>query len=309
MPASRDERFVVIGSIIFDPYSFIPNRLRNNDEKEKITDNGLEALFFFEDLGVRRKAVIMLGGHEGGIPSWAGDEERIQELVRYGFVVLSLAYYRTAHLPMSLERIPLEYFESAFAWLAGQSGVIPDDYAIVGESKGGELALLLGSRYPQIQAIAAIVPSFVVFQGIPNGIPRSLKPKSSWSYKGLDVPFVPFDLSITLLRNALTHKFLNTHQKALRNSQRVSQAAIPVENIRGPVWLASGRQDEQWPSTSMCEEVMRRLDEHHFEHHHEHTSYDYGHKVIRVDACWRAIVDFLKKNFDTRVETESRSRE
>ena len=36
-------------------------------------------------------------------------------------------------------------------------------------------------------------------------------------------------------------------------------------------------KDEQWPSTRMCEEVMKRLEQKEFSHYYEHISYNGGH--------------------------------
>ena len=44
----------------------------------------------------------------------------------------------------------------------------------MGVSKGGELSLLLGSYFPEIKAVAAYVPSSVVFQCVSTQLPSHL---------------------------------------------------------------------------------------------------------------------------------------
>jgi hypothetical protein len=81
--------------------------------KQEVTDNGLIADLFTGDTAQPRKAIIMLGGSEGG-KSWCRIKRPIELLVQKGYSVLSLAYFKAPGLPNSLEEIPLEYFEKAF---------------------------------------------------------------------------------------------------------------------------------------------------------------------------------------------------
>jgi hypothetical protein len=115
--------------------------------KSEVAENGLVADFFTDPSVQPSRAIIMLGGSEGG-KSWSRVRRPIALLVQRGYSLLSLAYFKSEGLPSSLEEIPLEYFEKAFDWLSTQTGIVPDQYAILGGSKGSEAALLLGSRYP-----------------------------------------------------------------------------------------------------------------------------------------------------------------
>ncbi len=140
---------------------------RRNDDKKEVAENGLVADLFSDVSAQPRKVIIMLGGSEGG-KSWSGITRPIELLIQRGYSVLSLSYFKSEGLLNSLEEIPLEYFEKAFDWLSTQAGLVPNEYAILGGSKGSEAALLLGSRYPQVKAVIAFSPSSVVWQGIPS---------------------------------------------------------------------------------------------------------------------------------------------
>ena len=91
--------------------------------KRKVIANGLVADLFY-DGDQPRKAIIMLGGSEGG-KIWSGIRMRRpgELLVQRGYAVLSLAYFKDQGLPGTLEEIPLEYFEKALAWLSAQPGI------------------------------------------------------------------------------------------------------------------------------------------------------------------------------------------
>src|SRR5262245_15234960 len=164
-------------------------------------------------------------------------------LASRGYVVLSLAYFRRNGLPQELRDIPLEYFKRALDWLAGQPFVDPTRIAVMGASRGAEAALLIGSTYPQVHAVIAVSPSNVVVASC-----CSDRFADAWTLNG----------------------------------SPVRRAEIPVENIRGPVLLLSGRDDGVWPSTKSAEPIVRRLKDHHFAYPVTNLSFpDAGHALIR----------------------------
>ncbi len=130
--------------------------------KQEINENGLVADLFTDASIQPSKAIIMLGGSEGG-KSWSRIKRPIALLIQRGYSVLSLAYFKSECLPNTLEEIPLEYFKKAFDWLSTHPGIVPDEYAILGGSKGSEAALLLGIRNHQVKAVVAFSPSSVVW--------------------------------------------------------------------------------------------------------------------------------------------------
>ena len=263
-----------------------------------IRADGLDGDFFKRASDKPQKALILLGGSEGG-KSWNAHTDFIQELVSQGFCVLSLAYFGTEGLPSQLRSIPLEYFSRAFHWLSTQKEmVIPNDYALVGVSRGAELALLLGSRCPEVKAIVAIAPSSVVFPGPPTGMLDALRGQhSAWSLNGHELPFVSVPYSWTTLRGMLTGKRTRMFENALQNAGLVTQAAIPVEKIQGPILLASFTRDEIWPSTFMSEQIMQRLRDNGFRFHYAHNAYDAGHSNWSIKSCRAKIITFLREQF------------
>jgi acetyl esterase/lipase len=139
----------------------------------------------------------VLGGSEGGLLG----EGVAATLARRGYAALALAYFGTRSLPSELVEIPVEYFAEALRWRRLRPDEADGDrVALMGGSKGGELALLLGATYPEdIRAVVGYVPSGVVYQGVsfdPWYYVRGVR--SSWTSRGKSVPFVdaspgPFD--------------------------------------------------------------------------------------------------------------------
>jgi uncharacterized protein len=267
--------------------------------KREVIENGLVA-DLFTDVDQPRKVIIMLGGSEGG-KIWSAIQVRrpMELLVQRGYAILSLAYFKAQSLPETLEEIPLEYFERAFAWLSSQSGIIPDKYAIIGGSKGTEAALLLGSRYPKIKVVVTFSPSSVVWQGIPKRrFDLGKAVKSSWSYQGKGLPFLAYPTPISKMA-LLTLRLRKIHEEALQDRVRLENAAIHVENIQGAMLLISGKRDSLWPSTDMSEQIKMRLKTKEFKYHYEHLAIDTSHNGLIINrACWRMVFDFLKEYYD-----------
>jgi hypothetical protein len=226
---------------------------------------------------------------------WSNATNQIVEFVNEGYCVMSLAYFGADGLPNDLRGIPLEYFAKAFHWLSTQENVIPNDYALLGVSRGAELALLLGSRYPEVRTVVAIAPSSVVFPGPPKGLLDALRGQhSAWSFGGKEVTFVPIPFSWTTLRGMITGKRTRMFEKALQKKKAVEAAAIRVENIQGPILFVSFSRDQVWPSTWMSSQMMQRLRDRGFRFHYEHSDYDTTHSNWSFEPCWAKILDFLR---------------
>lgn len=203
---------------------------------------------FYPPLGSPKKlGVLILGGSDGGIPS-----RRAKWIAENGFPALALAYFKTKRTPEYLDMIPLEYFDQPIEWLRKSKHTQGGKIVVIGESKGAELALLLASRKSEISGVVAFVPSAVVFQGIPKDY---WPPRSSWSYMGGPIPFVPYDLSNLPDPNNV----LSIYRNSLKQQEAVRRALIPVNKIKGPILLFSARDDHMWPSVEMSDVIMRTL--------------------------------------------------
>lgn len=225
-------------------------------ERVDVRENGLVGVLFTPKSKNSLPVIITLSGSNGGL-----SESRAKLLASNGFAVLSLGYFGVDGLPSNLQEIPLEYFETAFAWLKEQPNIDSSHVGLYGVSRGAELSLILGSFFPSsVQAIAAIVPSSVVYGGL------SETPVNAWVYEGqpilpsAPVPQTDFKNGIgqTSENPANTrHSFL----EGMKDEVAFGAAAIPVENIRCPILLIAGGDDQMWPSDIYAEQIMNRLKE------------------------------------------------
>lgn len=223
----------------------------------------IHGVLFLPNTQDRRPGVLVLGGSEGGMPT-----RKAAWLASRGYVALALAYFRYDGLPDQLEEIPLEYFGTALAWMIGRPEVLADQIAVVGTSRGGELALQLGSMYPQIKAVVAYVPANVRYPGCCGDFRVP-----AWTWQGQPLAFV--------------------NPRLAPGDSRSMPAAIAVERTHGPVLLISGGEDGVWDSTLMASAVIDRLKRAHFPYPCEHLKYPHaGHRAGRPEIvpAWHGAI-------------------
>jgi esterase/lipase len=268
-------------------------RYYSNPEAELLCDtldvNGLKGFLYYPE-GKNRSypGIILLSGAQGGLEKWLA---RI--IASHGYAVLALAYFNYQDLPENLVEIPLEYFEKAIEWMKTNEHVTKDRIGLVGGSKGGELVLLLGSKYDVFRVIVAWMPAAHVWQAI------SLSPQSSWSLNGQGLPYVPYGYTQEDMENLQTGKLTSYrlfYHLGLQNADEstISRAVIPVENIRASILLVSDTDDQSWPSSEFCNMIMQRLAENNFKYGMEHIcTQNGGHTAFLPD-----LIPDLNRNFN-----------
>ncbi|MFN3668788.1 MAG: acyl-CoA thioester hydrolase/BAAT C-terminal domain-containing protein [Brevundimonas sp.] len=233
----------------------------------EIRDPGLVADYFSADpASSKAGAIIVLGGSEGGLN---GSRNLARRLAAAGFDALAVSYFGEPGQSARLDRVPIEPVVRAREWLEARPAP-GEAIALLGVSKGAELALLTASRDPAIRAVVAAVPSNVIWQGIDmTGAPTG----GSWTADGVELPYTPYDLSQGF------NGVLRLYEVSLASAP--SEAEIPVERIAGPVLLVSGQADGLWPSTEMANRIEGRLRANGFRHAVTHLAYpDAGHAAF-----------------------------
>jgi len=210
----------------------------------------------------RHPGVLVVGGSEGGQPT-----RRAAWLASHGYTALALAYFHFEDLPPQLESIPLEYFQHALEWMIGRPEIGHTRVAVVGTSRGGELALQLGSMFPGIAAVVAYVPGNTRHVACcrENGGP-------AWTWEGRALPYL-------LPRLA-------------GNPAVVASATIQVEHTSGPILMISGEADRLWRSWEMADDVVSRLKSHHFAFSFQNLKYrGAGHHAGRQEIipAWHGL--------------------
>jgi dienelactone hydrolase len=236
-----------------------------------VRERGLVATAYYPPGPGPHPAVIVLPGSQGGLP---GPGAHAGGLASRGYVILALAYFNAEGLPPVLQNIPLEYFATAVEWLKAQPAVDAARVGVLGTSRGGELALLLGSTYPAaFRVVVANVPSSVTWFGQGDD-----SDTASWTLNGQALPHMRSQFTAADLSLSGRDRFL----KRMKDDEAVRRAEIAVERIGGPLLLFSGKDDQVWPSDLFAARVVERLKAHRFAHPVEHYNYENaGHMMTR----------------------------
>lgn len=257
-------------------HSFEMYYLSTDVERIPVKDGRLRGVFFRPKAPAKYPGLMTVSGSGGGV-----SEPKAALLAANGYAVLNLAYFNYEDLPEDLVNIPLEYFDEGLTWLQKQDGVATGRLAVIGTSRGGELALLLGSRFPKVKAVVAYVPAHVVVGGFSQDPKRWALP--AWTFEGKPIPrFEPKldEEEARKVREANPENGSPYWRLMLKDQEAVKKAAIPVEKINGPVLLISGKDDRTWPSAEMAEEVAKRLNNAMHAHAVWHLPYDdAGHLI------------------------------
>lgn len=243
-----------------------------------VRERGLVGTFFHVRSGDAHPGLLVVGGSEGGLV-----ESQAALLASRGYAALALAYFGLDGLPQSLCEIPIAYFGTAIDWMRRHPAVDTDRMGVVGWSKGGELALLLGATYPEIRAVVGYVPSGIVFFGLGRDWRRFRR--SSWSLAGRPIAFARMRIGTASIREMIRRGPVSVavfYREALRDKAAVARSAIQVEKIQGPVLLVSGGDDRVWPSAELAQMAIARLARHDHPYPFVHLTYEgAGHLIGR----------------------------
>ncbi|HEX5693032.1 MAG TPA: acyl-CoA thioester hydrolase/BAAT C-terminal domain-containing protein [Arenimonas sp.] len=223
--------------------------------------------------GAPRPLLVGLGGAEGG-NSWTRDYWQVQRdrFQQQGYAFLALGYFGLPNTPETLDRIALEGIHEAIRNAQQDPAVNVQCVILMGGSKGAELALVLASRYPDIDAVVALAPGDTVFPAHTDAMTTS-----SWSHQGEPLPFAPIPWAATW--DLVTGNIHAVMERALAD-ESAAAAAIEVERIAGPVLLVAADEDEMWPSLRMSRRMMQRLDDAGFAHPRELIAVEGDHAAV-----------------------------
>ncbi|MDB5947258.1 MAG: palmitoyl-CoA hydrolase, partial [Ramlibacter sp.] len=205
--------------------------------RREVREDGLVGTLYLPAGPGPHPCVIVLNGSGGGI-----NEPRAALYASHGYAALALAYFKAPGLSDYISNTRLEYFETALAWVHRTLKPAHGFVALSGQSRGGELVLLLATLFPEsVSAVVAYVPGAVVHCAQNACDPALGREGPAWLFRGrplVDVwqdnrtaSWAPWDSGPEPRRH--THAILT----ALDDADAVARARIAVEKIRGPVML------------------------------------------------------------------------
>ena len=239
--------------------SFTQRLAADGVTRQDVREEGLVGTLYLPPGPGPFPAVMILNGSGGGI-----NEPRAALYASRGYAAFALAYFKAPGLSDYISNTPLEYFQTGLRWLRKKVQPKHDFVAISGQSRGGELVLLLGATFPEeVSAVVAYVPGAVVHSGQNACDPKIGREGPTWLLGGKPIPHVwennrtatwaPFD------EGPAPHRHEKAILTALQDPDAVARARIKVEDIQGPVMLLSGTDDGSWPSSIYSKMVQDKL--------------------------------------------------
>lgn len=250
-------------------------------ERREIRDEGLVGTLFTPAGEGPHPVVTVLYGSGGGI-----NEPRAAMLASRGYQAFALAYFKAPGLSPYITETPLEYLETGLRWahreLSPKNGFV----AVSGQSRGGELSLLLGATYPElVSAVIAYVPGAMVHGAQGAGDPaRGGWQGVTWTRGGVPLEHLWNNNKAVHWHpwggDAPPTRHHSVFFEGLKDRELAARARIPVEKIDGPVLLISGRDDRAWPSSLYSKMVVSTLRRHNHPHPVRHLDFDdAGHAI------------------------------
>jgi len=191
--------------------------------------------------------VLVLAGSSGRL-----DVGRADVLAAAGATALALRWFGGSGQPSVPCEVPLETFTDAIDLLAPEC----DRIAVLALSYGAEAALLTAVRDHRIDAVVALAPTDVAWEGQHqyDDDPH----RSKWTWRGEPVPFVPLDRTWASKSPTPSFAPYYEHSRATADPAIVDAATIPVELFRGELVLVAGGDDQVWPSVPAARAISSR---------------------------------------------------
>lgn len=212
-----------------------------------------------------RPVVVILHGADG-------DDEAQRRfgpiLARMGYAAVGLPYYspnwgdygpppQFPDLPGSFLDIRVDQLADLREALRAMPGVDVERFGLFGASKGAEFALIAASRYPWIDSVVAYAPTDVVWEGWGLEVVEAEGTRSSFSFGGQALPFMPYKGFVEGLLAGPAADLRAIHENGrAEHPEKEAEARIPVEAYADALMLVAGEKDAQWNSAQATRSIV-----------------------------------------------------
>lgn len=191
--------------------------------------------------------VLVLAGSSGRL-----DVSRADVLAATRATALAIRWFGGERQPPVPREVPLETFVAAIDLLEP----VCDRICVLGLSYGAEAALLTAVRESRVDAVVALAPTDVAWEGFREVDDDPIR--SKWTWRATPMPFVPIDRSWTPASSPPA--FVDSYALSRRTADPsvVDAATIPVERFDGELVLVVGGDDRVWPSHDAAQVILAR---------------------------------------------------
>lgn len=270
--------FVLISQAMFDPL-VLPQNYGKVDSQ------------LFAESDRKQPLLVYFGGSEGGNSMVKHTIDR-EKYTSQGYAMLAIGYFGMEGIPKELDRISLDAIYNEIKLTQKNPAIDASCVAVMGGSKGAELALALASKYSDINAVVSFSGSHASFNSTSMAADART---ASFNYNDLPLPYIRVPKKA--IPYMLIGDFRRAHELALEDTDAVEAAIIAVEKIEGPILLISGEKDHVWPSAEMSTEVINRLEVKGYGYPYKHIIVPNGSHFQPQSDYHPQAIEFLDKNF------------
>lgn len=204
-------------------------------------------------VGGSNAGVLVLSGSSGRI-----ERERCRRFARAGVTAATVRWFGGPGQPPGICEVPLEILVEATGLLRERGA---ERVSILGLSTSAEAALLVSTLSDCADAVIVLAPSSVVWANVGPGHDGRDRPyRSSWTWQGQPLPFVPYVESwLPAEPSDGPVAVLDWYESSLTACEdRLDAAAIPIEKADADLVLVAGGADRMWPSVRFAQELADR---------------------------------------------------
>lgn len=248
--------------------------------RREIREHGLVGTLFTPEGTGPHPTVIVLNGSGGGI-----NEARAALYASRGIQALALGYFRAPGLSQYISNTPLEYFKTALDFVTRELSPLGGAPVVSGQSRGGELSLLLASWFPDLIAgIAPFVPWHTRCGAQGAADPESGWSGPTWTWQGKPLEHLWNDNSHIDWQpwsgGASANRHDDVYIMGMQDYELAQASRIEIERFAGPIACVSALDDRAWPSSWASRVVMRTLEQSGHQAERLHLDYaEAGHAI------------------------------
>lgn len=207
---------------------------------------------FCEPEGGSEVGVLVLSGSSGRVM-----RERARLLAAQGMAALAIRWFGGPGQVPGICELPLETFTDAVDFLRARG---TRRVGIIGTSKGSEAAMLTAILDPRVDVVVALAPTALVWANVGAGLDGATRPyRSSWTWRGAPLPFVPFDDGWWDTAPEPPRAIRGLYELSEKTfADRVADAGIPVEKAQAELLLVAGGDDRMWPAMAYALRLAER---------------------------------------------------
>ena len=219
-----------------------------------------------------KAVIVIMGGEKSVLPGI----KIAESFADFGITGLAVSLFGAEGLPKNVDRIPIEMFENAVAFLRKEKKI--KRISIYGMSMGSIFAALTAEYVGGIDNIILCSPTHVPFEGTLKD-KKTMTGHSVATWRGKEIPFVRADFSTGGMGKYVydesagrkVTKMWIAYRDGYLDKDKETKAALHLEKTGARILLVAGTGDEAWPSDYSARYIKRTLD---------NTNYENDYKLL-----------------------------